>query len=256
MNKLIIPETEKKISQIIYGTGSIHRIFSIKQRIKILKLALELGISHFDTSPYYGYGVAEKTLGELRKSNKNFTISTKIGLYPSIFNGQGTILEMLSRKFIGRIYPEFTLPYINWNIKKAKISLDNSLRNLNSEQIDILLFHEPELGLIKFDEFKYWLQKEKNNGKILAYGLAGSSNKLKNIIKFHPNDFNILQANEVIKTKKNYLNIIYNIFKNNIEKSKEQKINILRKYIQNHPNLGLLISSNKEKHLLEISKLW
>ena len=39
-------------------------------------------------------------------------------------------------------------------------------------------------------------------------------------------------------------------------KSKEQKIDILRKYIQNHPNLGLLISSNKEKHLLEISKLW
>ena len=178
MRKINIPNSNIEISKVIYGTGSLHKVLSNEKKLKLLNYAYESGITHFDTAPYYGYGIAEKTLGKFKQQRKSITISSKIGLFSSYKKSSRTNIEMITRKILGRIHSKISLPEVNWNISKAKSSLENTLKILNSEVLEILLLHEPELELIKFDEFLNWLEYEKKKGKILSFGLAGKSENM------------------------------------------------------------------------------
>ena len=80
MRYITIKNTDIKVSRLAFGTASLHHIFSRKKRLNLLEDALMLGISHFDTSPYYGYGLSEIDLGLMSKGRRDHvSITTKIG---------------------------------------------------------------------------------------------------------------------------------------------------------------------------------
>jgi aryl-alcohol dehydrogenase-like predicted oxidoreductase len=52
-------------------------------RLRLLEAAFDQGITHFDTAPLYGAGLAEEVLGRFCKGRRhNVTITTKFGLLP------------------------------------------------------------------------------------------------------------------------------------------------------------------------------
>ena len=83
MQKAVIENTAIPVSRLSMGTASLHLLFSSVQRQKLIQASATAGITHFDTSPYYGYGLAETDLGVfLRGQRAAYTVTTKVGLYP------------------------------------------------------------------------------------------------------------------------------------------------------------------------------
>jgi len=162
-------------------------------------MAYEQGITHFDTSPYYGYGIAEIELGKfLRSHRSHITVATKFGLYPPFESSIGG-LNVLAGKAAGRFFPNLSNPIVDWSVKRAQKSLELSLKRLGLDCISILMLHEPQLNTINFDDVFSWLMKEKDRGTISAWGLSGNSVSIRPWIGMdHPQDM-VLQVSDSIE---------------------------------------------------------
>lgn len=173
MQYSVIENTDVRVSRISFGTASLHHLFSGRQRQHLLETAASAGISHFDTSPYYGYGLAESDLGVFMQGRRHaFTVTTKVGLYPFGSAAHGA-MDVWARKVAGKFYPRVSAPVIDWSIQRAANSLDSSLRRLRTDYVDFLFLHEPDIGLLNTVEFLEWVEAEKIKGKIRYWGLAG-----------------------------------------------------------------------------------
>jgi aryl-alcohol dehydrogenase-like predicted oxidoreductase len=178
MNYCTIENTDILVSRIGFGTGSLHHTTSQNNRIKLLSCATSNGITHFDTSPYYGFGLAELDLGKFLTGQRNsFTVATKVGLYPSWFYARNSISVRII-KTVGKIFSPVSLPKINWQVSYAKASLISSLKRLKTDYVDFLFLHEPDPVLIQSDELLKWVELGKKNGNIRAWGIAGVENRV------------------------------------------------------------------------------
>ncbi len=99
--------------------------------------ALAAGIAHFDTAPYYGYGLSEERLGRALSGvdRAAYTLSTKVGrlLIPrdgGARNDQGFIDA-------NRFDPVFDYSYDG-----VMRSFESSLERLGVDRIDVLLMHD------------------------------------------------------------------------------------------------------------------
>lgn len=111
------------------------------QEVSALQTGIEHGIRLIDTAEMYGEGLAEKLVGEAIKP----------------FNREDL-------KLVTKVYP--------WNATKngTRNSLENSLRRLGTEYVDLYLLHWREkVPLVESVEA---LQQLKDEGKIKAWGVS------------------------------------------------------------------------------------
>ncbi len=162
-------------TRLALGTASLHHLARRLEREALILAARDAGISHFDTSPLYGFGIAERALGVLSRDADNTTIATKVGLYPPGGTEQGRV-AVWGRKALGKLIPELSKPLVDLSVKAARRSLDASLRRLGRERVDLLLLHEPEHLLFPSDEWRHWLDTERD--RIGAIGVAGEAAKV------------------------------------------------------------------------------
>lgn len=178
MREAVIAGTNVRVSRFGYGTGSLHHAFSSGARQNLLQAAASSGMTHFDTAPYYGYGLAESDLGRfLRGQRSRFTVATKVGLYPW---GQPArhAASVWGRKAIGRVMPAVSSAVADWSVERARRSLDESLRRLGTDYVDFLFLHEPDPAIVPHDSYLDWLKAEAARGRIRAWGLAGLGNQV------------------------------------------------------------------------------
>lgn len=174
MRYVTIEGTELQVSRWSLGTGSLHHLFSARQRLKLLGCAADAGFTHIDTSPIYGSGLAEIDLGKfLRGRRDQFTIATKVGLYPR-GGTTHTATALWARRVIGKLVRKHGIARANWHAGMAARSLDASLRRMRIDRADLLLLHEPDPEAINADEFLGWLEREVERGRIRNWGLAGT----------------------------------------------------------------------------------
>jgi aryl-alcohol dehydrogenase-like predicted oxidoreductase len=173
MQSTVIENTDVRVSRMSFGTASLHHLYSARQRQHVLDAAAAAGITHFDTSPYYGYGLAESDLGAFMQGRRDaFTVTTKVGLYPYGGTAQG-VFGVWARKAAGKVYPRLSAPEVDWRVQRAANSLNASLKRLKTDHVDFLFLHEPDIGLVNADAFWHWLEAERANGKVRYWGLAG-----------------------------------------------------------------------------------
>lgn len=178
MKNTLIENTDIRVSRIAFGTASMHHLFRSVQRQQLLETAASAGITHFDTSPYYGYGLAETDLGRfLRSRRPSFTVTTKVGLYPW-GHASTDVMTVWARKALGKIASRVSLPLVNWKVGRAKASLYESLRRLKTDYVDFVLLHEPDIQLIQAEEFMHWIETEHSKGTVRGWGLAGVANRV------------------------------------------------------------------------------
>lgn len=178
MRFAVIAGTDIRVSRLSFGTGSLHHLFGEQQRQRLLGAAADSGMTHFDTSPYYGSGLAEADLGRFLRGRRDaFTVTTKVGLYP---RGAASThaTSVWARKVLGRLMPKVALPVVNWQLERARASLSQSLRRLGSDYVDFLLLHEPDIGAIRSDEFLRWIEAEHAAGSVRSWGLAGEAERV------------------------------------------------------------------------------
>jgi len=178
MKQTLIERTDIRVSRFALGTASLHHLFSFAQRQKLLEAAASAGITHLDTSPYYGYGLAECDVGAfLQGQRAAFTVATKVGLYPW---GAAAChaTSVWARKALGKLVPIVSLPVISWQVDRARLSLQQSLKRLKTDYVDCLFLHEPDENLINADEFMRWMESELARGTLRSWGLAGVADKV------------------------------------------------------------------------------
>ncbi len=165
MRRVTLPGTCIKVSRLSYGTGSLHHLPTSRRRQYLLAAAFDHGFTHFDTAPYYGFGIAEQELGLFLKGRRGrVTITTKVGLYPpcGLYSHAHSVWM---RKLVGKLLPTFSKPVVEWSIAAASKSLDRSLHRFGVDQIDLLLLHEPSPSAIQLELFLEWFKHEHGRGQ-------------------------------------------------------------------------------------------
>lgn len=175
--KTTLPGTELLISRIGFGTASLHHLFTSGRRQRLLHEVYAVGITHFDTAPLYGFGLAEKEVGRLLALCPDATVATKVGLYPPGGTAQ-SLAVTFGRKVLGKVSPAFSRAQVDFAVQRAQASLTESLERLQREYVDLLLLHEPEYSFVDIDEWNRWLERERSRGRVRAFGVAGREERV------------------------------------------------------------------------------
>jgi len=174
--------TSLKPSVLGFGCASIMGSVGKAQSLRALQSAYEAGINYFDVARSYGYGEAEKLLGEFtRGKRENIYIATKFGIAPSVKTQllgkfKPVVRATLSvvpqaRKLVGKQAMSLNSKG-NFSVSSAKTSLETSLRCLGTDYIDVLLLHGCTLADCLNDELLEFLEKCVKDGKVRYLGIA------------------------------------------------------------------------------------
>jgi D-threo-aldose 1-dehydrogenase len=177
----MLPGTELRLSRFAFGTASLHHLTSARSRRMLLEAAVEHGLTHFDTAPIYGFGSAERDLAPVLAAEPKLTVATKVGLYPP-GGGEQTGAVVFARKVLGKLYPPLSRVHVDLSVKTAEVSLDASLKRLQRERLDILFIHEPDCTRIETEEWHRWLERERERGRLIAFGIAGAMAQIEPLV--------------------------------------------------------------------------
>lgn len=132
-----------------YGFGNI----SEGEAIDLLKEAFDLGLRIFDTAPIYGFGLSEQRLGKAFNQNREKVfIVSKSG----VTWHENKRVDMTNK-------PEV-----------AQKMLEQSLRDLNTDYIDLYMIHWPDANIDIRRPLEV-LAKAKGQGKIKHIGLCNTT---------------------------------------------------------------------------------
>lgn len=121
------------------------------QARSVIRRAADLGFRLFDTAPLYANGANEELLGDALGRDPDTFISTKFGLYEK---KDGSLLRD-SRPAV------------------IRASVEESLRRLKRDRIDLLLQHRPDPN-VDDNEVADAVNELVSEGKVAAFGLSGT----------------------------------------------------------------------------------
>ena len=169
-------------SPLGYGTTSLMGAASTTERLRLLEAALDSGITHFDTAPYYGYGEAERILGKFLAGKRDkVTLTTKFGIASTgvassrwITTFARKVFRFLPglKKLVRRNGPALA-KRCTFTAEELRGSLEKSLSKLGTDHVDLFLLHEPLLADAASEEVQAFLTAETNRGTIRASGAGG-----------------------------------------------------------------------------------
>jgi L-galactose dehydrogenase len=163
VNYRTLGRTGMKVSTVGFGTSPLGGVFGKideNEGVRAVHKAVDAGINFFDSSPYYGATRAETVLGRAVRelSREQFYLATKVGRYGDA---------------------EF-----NFSSERIKRSVDESLRRLNVEYIDLIQCHDIEFGSLEQVVYETLpsLREVIQQGKARFVGVTGLPLKIFNYI--------------------------------------------------------------------------
>ncbi len=115
-------QTDLEVSVLGYGASPLGNEFEeidVAEGERAVHMAIDRGINFFDTSPYYGRTLSEERLGRaLGNRRKNVVLATKCGRYD--------------------------IDRFDFSAGRVRSSIDESLRRLRTDYIDIYQMHDIE----------------------------------------------------------------------------------------------------------------
>jgi D-threo-aldose 1-dehydrogenase len=177
-------------SALGFGTTSFMSADTTVERLALLQCAIDAGITHFDTAAYYGYGEAERLLGQALQGRRDrFTITTKFGMEASavvkarwvnLVARRVLVLLPFLRKAAGQARGALSAKGL-FEPDKARASLERSLQALRTDYVDLFLLHEPQLTDASSAPLLSFLDEEVSRGRIRAYGCGGQWPRIREI---------------------------------------------------------------------------
>ena len=196
-NRALMPRRlVRGISQVGFGTGSLLRIGSEKQRRSLLAAALAAGITHFDTAPIYGLGESERQLGRfLLERRHEVTLTTKFGLQTSPLAARLAVFQGIARRAL-RALPALRGAAVrnakslyaapDFSPNSVRSSLEASLRALRTDYVDFFLAHQANVQALPGEDLVGLLEELRRAGKIRAFGVATNLEWLEPVLKAQP----------------------------------------------------------------------
>jgi aryl-alcohol dehydrogenase-like predicted oxidoreductase len=198
MNYRELGRTGWKVSSLSFGAWAIGADWGTvddKESFAAVNRAIELGVNFFDTADVYGDGRSEKLLAKLRQEHsEKIIIATKAGRRLNPHNAKG------------------------YNRANLTAFVERSLKNLQTDALDLLQLHCPPTQVYYMPEFFGVLDELVRAGKVRYYGV--SVEKVEEALKAieYPN----------VQT----VQIIFNMFRQRpaelfFEQAKKRKVGIL-----------------------------
>ncbi|MEI9955164.1 MAG: aldo/keto reductase [Ferruginibacter sp.] len=160
MEKIYLSDAGPKVSPAIYGFWRWSKEVdnTVETMEKIVNLCLELGINTFDHADVYGSWKSEEVFGKAlaQKSFKreDIVLFTKCGLnIPNPGN------------------PDIRIPHYNTSKEHILQSVENSLRKLKTDYIDIFILDHLD-PISNLEETALTLDQLKSSGKVKNIGVA------------------------------------------------------------------------------------
>ena len=200
------PQTDVTVSEVGFGlwttaTGWWGQM-SDDEAVALLHEAFDLGVTLYDAADTYGNGRSEEQLAKAFAAKRGKVVySTKFGYDWYTYGGE--------RKGQSEIPQDFSPEFV-------RFALEQSLRRLQTDVIDIYSIHNARLEQVASDELFNLLEDFKREGKIRMYGVAlgpaigwlvegceaakqrnaGNIQMIYNILEQFPGDAMIRAANE------------------------------------------------------------
>ena len=152
MNYRTLGRTGWKVSEISFGAWAIGGAWGDvddKESLAALHAALDGGVNFFDTADVYGDGRSERLMARLRKERKErFYIATKAGRRLNPHTAEG------------------------YNRKNLTAFVERSLKNLDTDAIDLLQLHCPPPAVFYLPEVFGIVDDLVKAGKVRHYGVS------------------------------------------------------------------------------------
>lgn len=168
MKKLTHPEGPA-LSRILAGVWRWHTVSSEAME-RLIYLAIDQGITSFDHADIYGNYSNEELFGRVLKRNPSLLRQIQL------VSKCGICLQSDKR-------PEHRVKHYNTSQKHILASVENSLRELGADHLDVLLLHRPD-PLMNVAEVCEAFMQLKQQGKVSFFGVSN----------FTPAQFDLLQS--------------------------------------------------------------
>lgn len=171
MHQIALSETGPTCSQLALGVWrTAEWRMSRTELLHYLSTCLELGITTFDHADLYGDYTCEQLFGdalaEARSLRSQMQLITKCGI-----------------KLVSPNRPSHRIKHYDTSRDHIIASVENSLRQLQTDYVDGLLIHRPD-PLMNADEVAEAFTQLKQSGKVLHFGVSN----------FTPSQFSLLAS--------------------------------------------------------------
>lgn len=157
------------LSPVIAGTmnwGDWDKKLSTSEMVHLINICIENKITTFDHADIYGGYTTEaqfgKAFSESKISRDKLQLISKCGI--QLTHGRDNKVK----------HYDYSKKYIIW-------SVENSLKNLQTDYLDVLLLHRPS-PLMQADEIAEAVLKLKSERKIIDFGLSNFTNSQTELI--------------------------------------------------------------------------
>lgn len=168
--KVGMKRVDLELTRLSLGTAPLAGLFKsvdISESDHLIHTALDSGMNYFDTAPLYGHGLAEERLGRiLGNVTKSFVLQTKVG----------RVLNWVEKADPVPWFPDadpHIQPVFDYSADGIRRSLDESLKRLGVDHIDIALMHDAENHIPQAINIAYPVLADlKRQGIIKAIGIG------------------------------------------------------------------------------------
>lgn len=159
--------------------GNEFRFATDEEATETLEAAWDAGVRYYDTSPWYGLGLAERRYGRVlaRKPRGEFTISSKVGKL--LKAGR----DNEAKKYFP-FSPSPNTPHFDYSADAVRRSVEDSLQRMGLDRLDIVFVHDlsPDNDFLPDDWQELWkvaqkgafreLTRMRDEGLIDAWGMG------------------------------------------------------------------------------------
>src|SRR5687768_13642022 len=159
MQRRLLGQTGLHLPILSFGASSLGQEFrsvTLEEACRSVRVALDLGLTFIDTSPFYGRGMSEVLLGVALRDvpRESYHLGTKLGRYD--------------------------LTHFDFSARRVAESIDVSLHRLRTEYLDIVLCHDIEFVELQqiVDVTLPALRAAQAAGKVRFIGISGYPMKI------------------------------------------------------------------------------
>jgi len=167
-----------------FGCAAMMGSAGRSKSLRALAAAWDGGIRLFDTARSYGYGESETLLGEFLQGKRDrAVIVTKFGIVPGHMPAwkktaaaiaRGAIRLIPASRALVRKGASGQLSGGNFTTEVLQWSIEESLRRLRTDRVDMLLMHEAPASLLEQPELLDAMDRLVKAGKVRVAGISSS----------------------------------------------------------------------------------
>lgn len=181
-------KTGMRVSEIGFGGSRIGGVFADvgggRESLNVLRMALDSGITFYDTADIYAQGESESLIGTaFRDCRKQVILATKGGYCLPVRRNLMKRIKPLVRPIVQALglkrarLPSGLSGSLSQDFSPSHLTraLEGSLKRLQTDYVDLYQLHSPRAPFLQsaaFGEALATLERLKTQGKIRFYGVA------------------------------------------------------------------------------------